>query len=205
MSTFFDTNNQRVTDAITAGERLGVGVTLSYVGGGSDKFWSAVWVGDRIVINYGRHGTRGAFGNNHGLTDREGATKMWQLLRSKVGKGYTVVDASVLTLPPNIQQTAQEARIIWFWDALRDARAANPKRPLDHPELLGTSPRTPTQGSQVLLDLTSPTATTESLLACAVADPTERFLPPMVMSRPDLPYQVKFMAALSGNATGIVV
>lgn len=199
----FARNNQRVSEALAAGQRLHVGVTLSYVGGSSDKFWTGVWAQDRIAVNYGRHGSVGQFTLHDRLSEREGAAKLWGLLRAKVGKGYAVVDSAVLVLDPHTLASGGydgAVRAVREWERLRDDRRVNPRRPVDHPELLGTSPRTATQGAQVLLDLTSATATPESLAACAVANPTERFLPPMVMSRPDLPDAVKFMAALSGNA-----
>lgn len=201
MTTRIEQNDQNVTAALAAGKRLHVGVTLSYVGGSSDKFWTGVWAGDRIVVNYGRHGSPGQFKPHEDLTEREGAKKMWGLLRDKVGDGYAVVDAAVLVVP----DTTRAELIVGAWMSLRDARAANPMRPTHEPERLGVSPRTPTQGAEVLLAVTSPTATPESLAACAVADPSERFLPPLVMSRPDLPHAVKFMAALSGNAKKVFI
>lgn len=209
MTTRIEQNDRRVAAAIAAGQRLHVGVTLSYVGGGSDKFWTGVWAGDRIAVHFGRHGSAGTYPLvTEGLTEQQGAKKMWSLLREKVGKGYAVVDASTLIVP-DAYITGHRAHaaenIIGEWATLRTARAANPMRPSQQPELLGVSPRTGVQGAQVLLDLTAPEATTESLAACAVADPSERFLPPLVMSRPDLPHQVKFLAALSGNAHGVIL
>lgn len=200
-------NDERVAEAIAAGNRLHIGVTLSYVGGSSDKFWTGVWADDRIAVNYGRHFTQGQVQVHTHLGGAEGgAKKMWSLLRSKVGKGYTVVDAAVMIVPPlsTSSQIWSPHNMCRAWDVLRDARRLNPRRPLDHPELLGTSPRTPTQGAKVLLDITHPTPELETLLASAVADPTERFLPPIVMSRPDVPEEAKFLAALSGTAKVIM-
>lgn len=202
------TNNQRVTDAIDAGSRLHLGVTLSYVGGSSDKFWSAVWADDFIAVNFGPHGSTGQYQLHNNLHTAEAAAKkMWGLLRSKVGKGYAVVDAAILMVPPasrTLYGPEMEIHMISSWDRLRDARHLNPRRPLNRPELLGTSPRTPTQGAQVLLSITDPTPDLETLLAAAVADPTERFLPPIVMSRPDVPEEAKFLAALSGTAQVVI-
>lgn len=208
MTTRIEQNDRRVTAALAAGQRLHVGVTLSYVGGSSDKFWTGVWAGDRIAVNFGPHNSPGQFRIHENLTEQQGAKKMWGLLREKVGKGYAVVDASTMIVPDAyvIGHRAHAAEnIIGAWATLRTARAANPMRPTRQPELLGISPRTGAQGAQVLLDLTAPDATAESLAACAVADPSERFLPPLVMSRPDLPHQVKFLAALSGNAHGVIL
>jgi predicted DNA-binding WGR domain protein len=206
-STRIEQNDQNVTDAIAAGNRLHIGVTLSYVGGSSDKFWTGVWAGDRIAVNFGPHNSPGQFRLHDGLTEREGAKKMWDLLRSKVGKGYAVVDAAVLIVP-GVLHTGHRAyaaeNIIGSWLSLRDARRVNPIRPVHHPEMLGISPRTPTEGAQVLLDITASDATPGALSAAAVVGPTERFLPPIIMSRPDLPYEVKFMAALSGNAKVVI-
>lgn len=207
MTTRIEQNDQAVTDAIAAGQRLHIGVTLSYVGGGSDKFWTAVWAGNRIAVNYGRHHSPGAFDLHDGLTELEGAKKMWGLLRSKVGKGYAVVDAAVLAVP-TVYFTGHRDwaahNIVGTWMSLRDARAVNPIRPTHQPEMLGISPRTPKQGAQVLLDVTAPDASPAVLSAAAVVGPTERFLPPIVVSRPDLPYEVKFMAALAGNAKVVI-
>lgn len=195
-------NDTAVTDALAAGKRLHIGVTLSFVGGSSDKFWTGVWAGNRIAVNWGRHGAEGQFTLHDGLTEREGAKKFWDLLRSKVGKGYAVADASVLIVPHadlNTHPAFADRDMVRCWMGLRTARAAK-IRPSDHPETHGISPRTPTEGAQVLLDVTSPDASPGVLSAAAVVGPTERFLPPIVVSRPDLPYEVKFMAALSGNA-----
>lgn len=199
-------NDQRVADAIAAGQRLHIGVTLSYCGNGSDKFWSAVWAENRIAINFGPHGAIGRIQMQNPRdtsTPERAAKKMWDLLRTKVGKGYTVVDAAIMrTVPlPSTNISSVQAEImISTWNGIRDARAMNPRRPLNHPELLGKSQRTPTEGAQVLLDITEPTPPLDTLLASAVADPTERFLPPIVMSRPDVPDEAKFLAALGGTA-----
>lgn len=197
-------NDQRVTDAIAAGTRLHVGVTLSYCGNGSDKFWSAVWANNLIAINYGPHGHTGAHQLHNDLrTAPDAAKKMWQLLRTKVGKGYTVVDAAIIVVPPTARAlygSETEHHMIRSWNIIRDARSMNPRRPLDHPELLGRSSRTPTEGAQVLMSITEPSADLDTLLAAAVADPSERFLPPIVMSRPDVPEEAKFLAALGGTA-----
>lgn len=197
-------NDQRVAEAITAGKRLHVGVTLSYVGGSSDKFWSAVWAGNLIAVNFGPHNSQGQYKPLRPLgNETEAAKEMWQLLRSKVGKGYTVVDATLMMVSPGAL-TARSPDllcrdIITEWDVLRDARRVNPRRPLDHPELNGISPRTAKEGSTVLLAMTDPHPTVEALLAGAVADPTERFLPHLALSHPEAPDEARFMAALMGS------
>jgi predicted DNA-binding WGR domain protein len=203
MPNYTEANDHRVLAAIAAEERLHLGVTLSYCGGGSDKFWTGVWAEDKIAVNFGRHGSEGQTQMQAGIrTAEQGAKKMWDLLRTKVGKGYTVVDAAIIIVPP-LSPTSQiwsSGNMISAWNRVRDARAMNPRRPLDHPELLGKSRRTPTEGAQVLLTITQPKPDLEALMAGAVADPTERFLPPIVMSRPDVPEEAKFLAALSGTA-----
>lgn len=198
-------NDQRVSAAIAAGNRLHIGVTLSYVGGTSDKFWTGVWADDMIAVNFGPHFTTGQHQLHNGLRTAEAAAKkMWGLLRSKVGKGYTVVDAAIIVVPPaarTLYGPEMEHHMVSTWNGVRDARHLNPRRPLNHPELLGTSPRTPAQGAQVLLSITDPSPDLETLVSAAVADPTERFLPPIVMSRPDVPEEAKFLAALAGTTT----
>lgn len=193
-------NAAQVSAAIGAGQRLHIGVTLSYVGGSSDKFWTAVWAEDLIAINYGGHGHPGQFATHQLDSPEAGAAKLWALLRSKTGKGYAVVDAAVMRIPSPL--LANEHMMVREWGYLRDARRLNPLRALDHPELLGTSPRTSRLGAQVLLDITAPEVELEAMVAAAVADPTERFLPPIVISRPDAPEEAKFMAAL-GNTTRV--
>lgn len=195
-----EAHRRTVEAAIAAGRRLHAAVTLSYVGYGSDKFWTGVWVEDTVVVNFGRHG---AVGQTHEVvyTDATAAAKrLWQLLRSKTGKGYAVVDAAVFVAQPDPTGSGTPAgSVVRQWDALRRARAANPTRPLLRPDLQGVSPRTPTQGARVLLDLTSATPSVDTLVAAAVADPTERFLPPLVLSRPDAPEEARFLAALVGS------
>lgn len=199
------TNNAHVAARIADGQRLHIGITLSYVGGSSDKFWSAVWAENQIAVHFGPHGYSGTIQMQSNITTvDQGAKKMWDLMRKKVGKGYTVVDAAIIAVPPSLHpnlHTVRAERMIDTWNGIRDARAARSRRPLLAPELLGTSSRTPAAGAQVLLDIISPTPPLETLMAAAVADPTERFLPPIVMSRPDVPEEAKFLAALAGTAT----
>lgn len=196
-------NDQRVTAAIAAGARLHAGITLSYVGGSSDKFWTAVWAKDQIAVNFGPHTAQGQFQLRRDIGGETGAAKtMWQLLRSKVGKGYTVVDATLMVVSPAALSASSALlgrHIIDEWNTLRDARAVNPRRPLNHPELNGISPRTAKEGSTVLLAMTDPHPTAEALLAGAVADPTERFLPHLALSHPEAPDEARFMAALMGS------
>lgn len=192
MNTVLDNQISRVASVIAEGGRLHMGVTLSYVGFGSDKFWTGVMAGRQIAVNYGRHGSTGQAIMHAMDSEITAAKKMWELLRSKTGKGYAVVDAAVLVCP------VTDVRMLNTWCDYRDARSTNPRRPLRHPELLGTSPRTGKQGAQVLLDITSATPDTETLVASAIADPSERFLPPLVMSRPDVPEEARFLAALKG-------
>lgn len=197
MPSAYTENNERVGAAIAAGQRLHLGVTLSYCGGSSDKFWSAVWARNRVAVNYGRHGHQGQFQFHSDIhNDQQAAAKLWTLLRSKVGKGYAVVDGSVLALSGTYLGNARS--MVQYWDDVRDARHLNPKRPMNHPELLGISPRNATHGAAALLAITEPHPTRETMIDSAIANPTERFLPPIIMSRPDVPDEAKFLAALGG-------
>lgn len=195
-----------VANALTNDQPLHVGVTLSCVGGGSDKFWTGVWADTLIAVNFGPHGSEGQHKLHADLTSREAAAaKMWDLLRTKVAKGYTVVDAACLALPADRWNRPDVAayQMVAHWAAYKRARANNPDRPMRHLDLQGKSPRTPKQGAQVLLAITAPHPTEQDFVAAATATEGERFLPPIVMSRPDVPDAAAFLAALAGTATGV--
>lgn len=200
------------SNAIAAGQRLHMGVTLSYVGGSSDKFWSAVWVEDMVVVHFGGHGTQGQYKTHACATIEEAATKMWQLLREKVGKGYCVVDASVMRLRDDLRSASApitnrldfEYLAMRDWYDLRDARRLNPVRHTDGTEAEGLSPRSSKQGREVLLEATAAEADETTLIEASQAVESERFLPPLVLSRPDAPEVARFMAALGDRRVMVV-
>ena len=197
-----------VADALASGTPLHVGVTLSYVGGTSDKFWSGLWADDVILVNYGPnqvngygpYAERGQYQLHPPRGQERSAAKFWDLLRSKTGKGYAVVDAAVMISEHAVTGVQDDAvRMMGDWNTYRDARAMNPLRAATAPVLLGHSPVSPTVGGQILMNLISPQATSESLLEAAMSAATERFVTPIALSRPDAPDEARFMAALSGS------
>jgi predicted DNA-binding WGR domain protein len=61
---------------------------FTYVGGGSDKFWSIAVNGTDVVVNFGRNGTAGQT-NTKSFGDAAAAQKHAdKLIHEKTGKGY---------------------------------------------------------------------------------------------------------------------
>lgn len=191
-------NARLLDEAAAAGRPFHLAVTLSYVGGTSDKRWTGVFADQYVAVNYGLHYTEGQFLVHDMGTREKAAAKMWALLRDKVGKGYTVADAAIMITDVSDSNTLRPWAMVRTWDNLRAARA-KADRPMLEPDTTGKSSRTGKQGAQVLLDLTTPGTSEDTLMSIWDCVVTERFLAPIVLSHPNCPEMAQFMTALSAN------
>lgn len=193
-----------------------LGAELTYVSNpngsfGSNKFYKVVLAGTSIFTCYGRRKMSGSGAGNFGVKTfpsvDKAAAEMWRLLRSKTGKGYHVVDAAVFDIPDAVVDAARapargyvhpDRVVMGRWDAVqRGERRRERQAVLNRPDLQARSPRTPKEGKLLLLELLEPVCSPETLAACALADPSERFLVPMGLSHPSCPDEVKVLHYLS--------
>lgn len=210
VSTTLTDNDERVAARMAAGHPLDIGVTLSYVGGGSDKFWTAVLLGQQIAVNYGPHFATGAFRAHHLPNQQKAAQHLFRLLREKTGKGYAVSDAALFALPAGVPAGAHTTTLSEFqarqavdeWSRLSRARAKNPRRMDRVPNSRRTS-RTAVEGAAVLLALMTAEPDAEAFMQAACVDESERFLPPIASSHPRCPSEARFMAAFSPASGGV--
>lgn len=193
-----------VAQSYTQSDILGLVTRLTFtdfsgIGRGSNKFHDSLLIENHIVYRFGRVGTSGETGSQVFDTNEKAAAKYWGLLRSKIGKGYHVDTAKVIS-GSDLQMTGGFARIHSVnWDAIAPIRRYG----IGHPEKLGLSPRTPKQGASVFLTLTSQSPDSTDLIACAMAGPTERFLLPMVLSHPACPPEAQVVGALLGMGASL--
>lgn len=177
-------------------EVLGLVTRLTFTdfsgpGRGSNKFHDSLLIGNRILYRFGRVNTHGNNGEQTFETKEKAASKYWGLLREKIGKGYHVDTAKVITGSElRITEGISEASV--DWQNIAPIR----KYGIGHPEKLGLSPRTPKQGASIFLTLTSQSPDKNALVACAMAGSTERFLLPMVLSHPSCPPEAQVIGAL---------
>lgn len=174
---------------------LALGAELTYINyaNGNDKYYRVIMFGNRIYTQYGRRGSETSPSLKTFDTLDLAAADMWKTLRSKVGKGYAVVDAAVFNLNDELVDNYNAAygnrdsarMVIGAWKRLQNGERATSRRALmRHPDLQVRSPRTPLQGKFLIMDLINETCSEDLLLSCAMADPSERFLPPIALSHP---------------------
>jgi predicted DNA-binding WGR domain protein len=168
----------------------------------SNKFHNSALIGRTIVVHFGRIHTAGQISQTEHPTVEKAHAAYWSLLRSKTAKGYRVLDATIGDLtasvrdPQNLSELDTHV-IMTRWSATATAR--NNRHAItrvDGPEMLGLSPRTPKQGAAVIAALTDADSDADTLYACALADPSERFLYPLALSHPACPDEAKVAAAL---------
>lgn len=182
---------------------------------GSNKFYKVVLAGASVFTSYGRRGVReaGNFGVKSLPSVDKAAAEMWRLLRAKTGKGYHVVDAAVFDIPEAVVEAgerpvygfgARDRTVVGHWDATqRGDRRSERQAALHRPVLQGRSPRTPREGKLLLLELLEPVCSRETLIGCALAVPSERFLVPMGLSHPSCPDDVKVLHYLSQGVSNL--
>lgn len=161
----------------------------------SSKFHDTIWAGLSVVVNYGRRGSSGSVVVKTFPTVEQAAAHCWNLLRAKMAKGYHVVGAvtglDIKHLEPLNDRQAAHAAALW-----RDRQASAQWRVPEGGEYATRTPRTGRQGAAVLLEISDPTASPETLLAAAIADPSERFLYPLALTHPACPEEAHVAAAL---------
>lgn len=189
-----------ITQAPVGTEKLALVTRLTFTdfsgaGRGSNKFHYSLLFGNQIVVHYGRIGRGGPTEIKSFDTDEKAAAKYWGLIREKVGKGYHVDAAKVVS--KSLIPLRNGSVNINLYDALPwEAWAPTRTSGIGHPEKLGLSARTPKQGAEVFLALTNPNADKDQLIASAMAGPSERFLLPMVLSHPACPAEAQVVGAL---------
>ena len=174
---------------LTTSARLGFLVRLDYNDDSSNshKWWDGALQGTTVITRFGRQNTNGQSSEKTFETVEKAAAYYWNLLREKVGKGYHLDAAR--TLKPNEDITNRN------WSNL----VPKTWNELGYPDLQGLSPRTAKVGAQVILDLSDPNADEDFLFEAANADPSERFLVPLVLSHPNCPDEAKVMQILITN------
>lgn len=193
-------------------EPLALAAALTFAEGSSDKFHDSLLVGRHIVARFGRTHTTGQHTFHTFDTPEQAAAKYWGLLRSKASKGYRVASAAVLPIDRQTITAIDDAHgyplethlIRALHTATLDLQqhARNGVcRDQVQPDWADRtrSPRTPTEGRQVFLALTDPDCPDHTLLECALAAPTERFLWPMAITHPNCPDTARVVRALAAN------
>lgn len=186
-----------------------IGATMTYVGGSSNKYYRLVLAGPCVYVSYGRRGNSG--GQIYGKTFptvEAACAETWKLLRAKTGKGYHIVDAACFDLPETTVDTSapyaslSARRVDAYWCDYSDTHRSDHQRAvLFEPDLAGRSPRTAREGATVLADLLDPACPVDRLIECAIADPTERFLPSIALSHPNCTDEVEVAAYLVAPLT----
>lgn len=171
-------------------DRLGFLVRLNFQDdqSNSDKWWEGAFQGTTIITRFGRQGSGGQQSIKSFDTIEKAAAYYWNLLREKVGKkGYHLDSARTLKSNEDI--------------TVRDWGVLLPKKwdQLGYPDLQGLSQRTAKVGAKVILELSDPNADEDFLFEAANADPSERFLVPLVLSHPNCPDEAKVMQILITN------
>jgi predicted DNA-binding WGR domain protein len=168
----------------------------------SDKFHDSVLAGTEVFYRFGRRGTNGQVGSKSFETPEKAAAYYWGLLRDKIGKtGYHVDSAKVLPISDLFISSQGYGIRDVDWDKIAWGLAQT----IGHPELLGHSDRTPKQGAQVFLTLTSAKPDEDELVNCALASESERFLLPMVLSHPACPEEAAVIATLMKTESWMTV
>lgn len=158
----------------------------------SDKWWEGAFQGTTVITRFGRQGSGGAQSAKSFDSIEKASAYYWNLLRDKVGKGYHLDSARTLRNKEDI--------------AVRDWGILLPRKwdELGYPDLQGKSPRTGKVGAALMITLSDPNASEDFLFDAANADPSERFLVPLVLSHPNCPDEAKVMQILiTNNAIGL--
>lgn len=197
-----------ITSVCAPSEKLALVTRLTFtdfsgMGRGSNKFHYSVLFGNKYIVQYGRVGNGGPIEIKSFENEEKAAAKYWGLIREKVGKGYHVDSAKVVSqslLPLRNGSLDIDITRQIDWGVLAPASTQG----VGYPEKLGLSPRTPKQGAEVFLTLTNPVvADKNKLIACAMANPSERFLLPMVLSHPACPREANVIASLLAMGANI--
>jgi predicted DNA-binding WGR domain protein len=179
----------------------------------TDKFHRSMLIDRYILIRYGRGGTRGADGVKAFDTPQKAAAAYWGLLREKTAKGYHVRatgvggvdDALVSEFLDSGPGYARRAMASALLNTVALTSLTATRGPLTVGlDVTERSPRTPTQGRDVLLALARPEPPIDVLLAAAAVADSERFLRHLVLSHPACPEEAEVVAALSGSTWDLI-